>query len=123
MFEDIVYKWLDNALDYGIPERDFWEMTIAELVRQIESIKRTKLEEAKERAYFDYNLGNLMGHSMARLFSSSAQYPSMADAYPSLFITEEVKQEMITKQDELSAARFRQFAEAYNNKHKGGGKE
>jgi hypothetical protein len=35
LFSTIVYKWLDDSLDWGIPEKDFWEMTLAELIRLI----------------------------------------------------------------------------------------
>lgn len=113
-FTDIVYKWLDIALDYGIPEKEYWEMTIAELIRAVESKKRVQLEQAREKARFDYVLADLVGRSVGRLYSSVNNYPSIANAYPSLFTTEEVEQEMIQKKDELSALRFKQFAQLYN---------
>lgn len=93
-------------------------MTIAELIRLVESKKRTQLEQAKEKAIFDYTLANLVGHSIGRLYSSANHYPTLAEAYPQLFTTEEIEQEMANKKDELSALRLKQFAQLYNNKHK-----
>lgn len=46
LFSDYIYNWLDNALDYGITEFDFWNMTLAELERAIESKRRVKKIEA-----------------------------------------------------------------------------
>jgi len=93
-------------------------MTIAELIRAVESKKRQQLEQYKEKAHFDYVLADMIGRSISRLYSSNAQYPTIADAYPSLFNSEEIEEQMAAKQDELSALRLRQFAQLYNNKHK-----
>ena len=93
-------------------------MTIAELIRYVESKKRVQIEQAKEKAIFDYTLANLIGRSIGRLYSSTNQYPTIAEAYPALFTTEEVEQEVAQRKDELSALRLKQFAQAYNDKHK-----
>ena len=53
LFSNYIYKWLDNALDYGISEHDFWDMTIAELTRAIASKKRIQKQQAQEKASFD----------------------------------------------------------------------
>lgn len=91
-------------------------MTISELVRFIESRKRVIEIEAKEKATYDYILADLIGRSVARIHSSANHYPTLAEAYPSLFSTEEEKEAIQTKKDELSALRFKQFAQAYNKK-------
>lgn len=93
-------------------------MTIAELIRLVDSKKRTQLEAAKERAIYDYTLADLVGRSIGRLYSSANKYPTIADAYPSLFTTEEVDNILVEKKDTLSALRFKQFAQAYNDKNK-----
>lgn len=115
---DHVYKWLDNALDYGLSESDFWNMTIAELNRFVESQKRTQKREAQEKATFDYILADLIGRSIARIHSSAATYPRLSDTYPSLFESEEVEEKLQEKKDELSALRFKQFANSFNKKFK-----
>lgn len=91
-------------------------MTLAELTRAIESIKRVKKQEAQQRAVNDYILADLIGRSVARLYSSSAKMPEIAEAYPTLFNAEVIEEERQNKQDEISALRFKQFANFHNKK-------
>lgn len=98
-------------------------MTIAELIRLVDSKKRTQEREAREKAAADYKLADLIGRSISRIYSSSAQYPSIADAYPNLFTQEEVEEKLQAKRDELSVLRFKQFTQFHNNKYKEGGKK
>lgn len=120
MFSDYIYKWLDNALDYGISEKDFWEMTLAELIRLIESKKRVQKEQAKEKASCDYILADLIGKSVARVFNSANTMPDISEVYPTLFDSKELEEKKQEMRDELSAIRFRQFALSHNQKIKGG---
>ena len=91
-------------------------MTIAELSRVFDSKKRRMKAEAQEKAYYDYVLADLIGRSVARLYSKSAKLPSIDEAYPNLFEAE--KEDITVKQDEISAIRFKQFADAFNKKFK-----
>lgn len=93
-------------------------MTIAELERAIQSRKRQEKARAQERASFDYILADLCGKSVARLYSSSNKFPEIAEVYPSLFDSQMIKEQKQEKRDKLSVIRFKQFAQAYNNKHK-----
>ena len=105
---------LNNALDFGISEFDFWQMTLAEIKRSVDSKVRVREFEEKQRASFDYVLADLIGRSVARIYSSGNKMPSLAEAYPSLFSKEAEAEAMQQKKDELSAMRFRQFAISYN---------
>lgn len=120
---DVVYKWLDSALDYGIAEWDFWEMTIAELDRAIASKRRMEKLRAQEKASFDYILADLIGRSISRIHSSSNKMPEISEAYPSLFVASELQEKQQEKKAELSALRFKQFAASYNKKFKEVAKE
>ena len=91
-------------------------MTIAELDRLIESKKRIQKREQQDKASFDYILADLIGRSVARLYSSSARMPEISAAYPTLFDSEEIQEKKQEKKNELSALRFKQFAQAYNKK-------
>ena len=91
-------------------------MTIAELDRLIESKKRIQKREQQDKASFDYILADLIGRSIARLYSSSAHMPEISEAYPTLFDSEEIQEKKQEKKDELSALRFKQFAQSYNKK-------
>ena len=118
MFGDYVYKWLDNALDYGISEIDFWNMTLAELDRAIASKKRIQEREAKERASYDYILADLIGRSIGRIYSATAKLPDISEAYPNIFDSKEVEEAKSAKRAELSAIRFKQFAKFHNDRFK-----
>lgn len=107
----------------GISEHDFWNMTLAELIRAMESKKRTYKEKAQERASFDYILADLIGRSIARIYSSSNTIPTLAEVYPSLFDSKEIEEQRAKKKTELSALRFRQFADTFNKKFKEVAKE
>ena len=103
----------------GISEHDFWNMTLAELERAFASRKRQLRTEAQEKATYDYILADLIGRSIGRLYSSSAKLPDIAEMYPALFDSEDIKAKREEKQAELSALRFKQFADSYNKRFKG----
>lgn len=91
-------------------------MTIAELIRAIESKKRIEKEKAKEQAAFNYILADLIGHSISRIYSSSATMPKLEEAYSDLFDSAEIEEIHQEKKDELSVLRFKQFALNFNKK-------
>lgn len=117
---------LNNALDYGISEQDFWSMTFAELDRLVESRRRMERKRLQEKASLNHNLGALVGRAFAVAMDNKNDYPTLEEAYPSLFNdTEEIKKKKEQKQErinELSALRFKQFAQSYNKKYKEVGK-
>lgn len=93
-------------------------MTIAELERAIKSKRRLQKIQAQEKASFDYILADLIGRSISRVYSSAATMPELGAVYPSLFDTKEIEEQKQAKKVELSALRFKQFAQSYNNKFK-----
>lgn len=98
-------------------------MTFAELNRVFESKMRIKKIQEQEQASFDYILADLIGRSISRIYSSSNKMPSLSEAYPSLFSKEEEDNKIQEKKDELSALRFKLFAQSYNSRFKEVGKE
>ena len=111
---------LNNALDYGISEHDFWNMTFAELDRLVASKKRMEKYEAKEKATYDYILATLIGRAFAAGMDSKATFPEIYEVYPSLFNKDKEDRERQKQEQsiQLSALRFKQFARSYNNRHK-----
>ncbi len=91
-------------------------MTLAELERLLNSKRRKQKREAQELASQNYILADLIGRSVARIYSSSNVMPDIATVYPSLFDSKEIEERKSIKKAELSAIRFRQFAEAFNSK-------
>lgn len=117
LYSDYIWKMLDNALDYGLSEEQFWNMTVGELDRYVSSRQRQEEHRLKERATMDYTLALLIG----RTFSGSNEenpFPDLYEVYPNLFFKEAVKrkEEEAERLSQLSAIRFRQFAESFNSK-------
>ena len=117
LFEKYAYKWLEIALDYGIDEANYWNMTLAEIIRAIESKKRQQKLQAQEKASYDYILADLIGRSVSRIYSNSTRLPQIYEVYPTLFDNVEMEEQKQQKQMEISAIRFKLFAQSYNNKH------
>ena len=96
-------------------------MTLAEIMRAIESKKRVKKIESQEKALFDYLLADLIYRSMARIYDNNVSYPAIEEAYPAFFDAKAIEKKKQEKKDELSAARFMQFVSAHNSKFKNKG--
>ena len=107
---------LDTALDYGITEEKFWDMTFAEIERAIKSANRVRKLQAQEQATYDYILANLITKGVSKVLGDKGSYPSIEEAYPGVF------DDVIAKAEEhrmnLSALRFKQFAQSYNSNFK-----
>ena len=93
-------------------------MTIAELVRLIESKKRVEKQKAKEKASHYYILADLIGRSVSRVYNSSNKMPEISEVYPNIFDSKEIEEQKSIKKDELSALRFKQFAQSFNKRFK-----
>lgn len=91
-------------------------MTLAEVNRVVESKQRVDKRKQQEKASFDYILADLIGRSVARVYSSSNKLPAIEEVYTSIFDAKELQDQKEAKQAELSALRFKQFAQAYNKK-------
>ena len=77
----------------------------------------------KQQAQFDYSLADLIGLSVARLFDSNSQFPTVYQAYPHLFEEEVKKEQDEAAQEEIvttnSMNNFLAFAMKYNAKMRG----
>lgn len=93
-------------------------MTFGEVFRAVESYNRVLKKREQEQACFDYILADLIGRSIARTQHSSNKMPDISEAYPSLFNSEEIQEQREQKLAELSALRFKQFANSYNQRFK-----
>ena len=109
---------LDRALDCGIKEYEFWDMTIGELERAVASAVRLERQRAQQQATYDYILANLITKGVGKVLGDKSAYPSLEEAYPGVF--DDIAQEQQAKLEEqkmnLSALRFKQFAQSYNER-------
>lgn len=96
-------------------------MTIAELLRAVASKKRLFKAEEQKKATYDYILADLIGKSVSRVYNSANTMPEIQEVYPKLFNSKEIEEKKAEYKAELSAARFRQFAQLHNKKYTEGG--
>ena len=93
-------------------------MTLAELERVLNSKRRVEKKRLQEKASLDYILADLIGRSIARLQSSANHMPEIVEVYPTVFDSKEIQEKKEEKQVELSALRFKLFAQSYNDRFK-----
>lgn len=91
-------------------------MTIAELSRVFESKARVIKIEERKKASYDYILADLIGRSMSRVYNSNNKMPPLNEVYPTLFNEEETEEKAQEAKDNVSAIRFKLFAQSYNSK-------
>lgn len=111
---------LDNALDYGITESDFWSMTFAEIERAVNSLIRIKKRQLQEKASFDYILAGLITKGVSKVLGDKGTYPTIEEAYTGIFddVIAERQAKIEEQKINLSALRFKQFAKSYNERLK-----
>lgn len=80
-FSDLLIK----CLEAGITEEFFWKSTYGEMLRYMKAYSNRLLRERQDKASFDYQLSNLIGISVSRLFSSDSKFPEIYDVYPTIF--------------------------------------
>lgn len=113
-FEKATVNWLKKALQIGISEKDFWEMTLGELQRLFEAKQEVYKARAREKAENNYILAGLIGINLSRVFDASVEIPPIEEVYPNLFDVEQAREEKQNKKQELSVLRFKQFAQTFN---------
>lgn len=116
-FESQINELLVQCMSIGMTEEDFYNSTIKQINRYVESYNKQQENQLQEKAYFDYQLANLIGLSVARLLSKDAKYPTFEKAYP--FINKNAKAEVDEDWEmEVQHNKLREWAEQINKKFK-----
>ena len=115
-FESQMMELLEQCMSIGMREEDFYNSTIKQITRYVESYNKQQENQLQEKAFFDYQLANLIGMSVARLLSKDAKFPSFEKAYP--FINKEAKEVDEEWEMEVQHNRLREWAEQINKKFK-----
>ena len=89
---------------------------MAELVRAVESARRRDKAEQQRRAAYDYRLADLVGRSVARIYSKAATLPELSEAYPGIFDEELLEEARAEREAERFAAQLRAFSAAHNKR-------
>ena len=77
------------AVEWGIPANEYWSMSYAEIITQVEANKKRHEMEMKNKAMFDYNAAQLN----AWAFNEPNKMPKAEAIYPFLKSEEEQKLE------------------------------
>jgi hypothetical protein len=93
-------------------------MTLREIDNYIKSRLRVRKLANQEKATYDYIQATLIIKGVGIALGSKEEFPTVEQAYPGIFedLVEKKQDELQAKKDELSALRFRQFAQSYNKK-------
>ena len=106
---------LIKCLEAGITEEFFWKSTYGEMLRYMKAYSNILLRERQDKASFDYQLSNLIGISVSRLFSSDSKFPEIYDAYPTIF--EPPSEEELAMAEAMKMkARMIEYTEHHNAK-------
>ena len=110
-FSDLLIK----CLEAGITEEFFWKSTYGEMLRYMKAYSNILLRERQDKASFDYQLSNLIGISVSRLFSSDSKFPEIYDVYPTIF--DPPSEEEIAMAEAMKMkARMIEYTEQHNAK-------
>lgn len=108
-------------MDLGLTEWQFWDMTIAEINRYADSYRRVQKRKAQEKAFADYRLADLIGYSIARIYSKDAKLPEIYDVYPAIFDKEAIEEARAKENNKQLAAWLHQLADSSNKSKSEGG--
>ena len=117
---------LDQCMSIGMTEEEFYSSTLTQVTRYVKAHNQKQMNKMQEQAYFDYQLANLIGMSVARLLSKDAKFPKFEDVYPFINNNQEtnsVGEDGMTieeRQAELNRIRLMEWASQMNNKFKEG---
>lgn len=98
----------------GLSEWQFWDMTLAELNRYADSFQRVQKRKAQDKAVADYRLADLIGVSIARIYSSEIKYPEIYDVYPAIFDKDVIEETKEKERNKRTNEWLTSFAESFN---------
>lgn len=105
-------------------ENEFWDLSLGEIARRLESYQRVKKRDQQEKASFDYVQANLIAKLVGKILGDKSETPKIEDVYPTLFKEEvETEEEPIQSSPEKDAIAFMTFAQQFNKKFEGGNTE
>ena len=105
-------------------ENEFWDLTLGEIARRLDSYQRVKERNQKEKASYDYIQATLIAKLVGKVLGDKSETPKIEDVYPTLFKEEvETEEEQTQSQSEKDAIAFMTFVQQFNKKFEGGNTE
>lgn len=122
-FEEMIDSMLEQCMIIGMTENDFYNSTLAQVTRYVKSYQDKQQRDMEEKAFFDWQLANLVGISVGRLMSKNAQFPKLEEAYPFVKVSDQQQNEVgddgLTPEEReiiINQERMRAWAEQMNAK-------
>lgn len=91
-YEQLIEEYfLPLCIRYGMNINAFYRYTIFEIKTYLNAKIEKENDEFKNQAIVSYRLADMIGASVARLFSKQAKFPKIEKVYPGIFESEEKK--------------------------------
>lgn len=81
-FESRMMDLLQQCMSIGMREEDFYNSTLSQITRYVESHTEHQKNQLKEKAYFDYLLASLIRTVVDGLMDRRVKFPTLEKAYP-----------------------------------------
>lgn len=98
----MLMEMLLQCMKLGMKEKDYWDMTLAEVMRETDALIWRKNDEYKNAAFFTYQQAVLV------LSGLNGKFPGIEEAFPGIYSTEELE----SAKAKLQAEEFLAYANA-----------
>lgn len=115
MFENHVMDLLGQCMSIGMKENEFYELTLDQITRYVESYTKQQENKYQDQAFFDYQLANLIRIAIGGLIDKKVSFPALEKAYP--FVKGTYEKEVDEQWEmEVQRIKLREWAEQMNQK-------
>ena len=119
-FTQQIIGLLEQCMSIGMTEKDFYSSTFKQVTRYVKAHNEKEKRELEESAYFNWQLANLVGISVARLMSKEVKYPELKEAFPFIdakpSIDDKVNNDELTSEEKMVSAQIYEWAMAMQKK-------
>lgn len=114
-FENHVMELLAQCMSIGMKEDEFYELTLNQITRYVESHTKQQENKYRDQAFFDYQLASLIKIAIGSVIDRKVTFPSFEKAYP---FVKGIREKEIDNEWEMEVQRIklREWAEQMNKK-------
>lgn len=119
-FTQQIDELLEQCMSIGMNEKDFYASTFKQVTRYAKAHNEKEKRELEELAFFNWQLGNLVGISVARMMSKGVKYPELKEAFPFIDVKpsndKKVDNDELTSEEKMVSAQIYEWAIAMQKK-------
>lgn len=123
--EEAIERYLEECLQHGLTEEQFYSMTLGEIKRYGAAIEPMKRQHLQDQSLMDYIQAHLIALNVGKIISSKQEVPDREEIYSFLYTKEELqklKEEKERQREEHSRQAMQvgllAWAEMLNHKKK-----